>query len=78
MSSKSKTPKKRPVSYTRLAKRTLSMFLWAYCEVHDPTPEQMEAMSRAISSVQEGVASGRLRVADIESALWEEHGWKVV
>ena len=78
MSSKSKTRKKHPVSFTRAVKAALSMFLWAYCEVHDPTPEQMEAMSRAINSVQEGVATGRLNLGDIAAALEEEHGWRVV
>ena len=78
MSSKSKTRRKTPVSFTKAVKAALSMFLWAYCEVHNPSTDEMESMSRAINSVQEGVATGRLNLGDIESALWEEHGWKVV
>ena len=44
MSSKSK--RRQPQVTMRMATRgALTMFLWAYCQVHDPDTEQMEAMS---------------------------------
>ena len=77
MSSKSKKPH-RTASTSQLIRAALTMFLWAYCDLHDPTQEQMEEMSRRIQSVQEGVMTGRLKLRDIESALYEERGWRIL
>lgn len=77
MSSKSK--KRSPqASLNKAVKMAMTMFLWAYCCVYDPDTADMENMSREIQSVQEGLATGRLRLKDIESALYEERGWKIV
>lgn len=77
MSSKSKNHR-RPMSQTKIIANALTMFLWAYCEVHDPDVADMENMSREIQKVQEGVATGRLRLSDLRQALEDEHGWKVI
>lgn len=77
MSSKSRTHR-RPANKTETIAAALTMFLWAYCEVHDPDTADMENMSREIQKVQEGVASGRLRLSDLRQALEDEHGWKVI
>jgi hypothetical protein len=77
MSSKSK--RRQPQITMRMATRgALTMFLWAYCQVHDPDTEQMEAMSREIQSVQDGLETGRLRLRDIEQALEDERGWRIL
>ena len=77
MSSKSK---KRPPSVTinKAIRAALTMFLWAYCEIHDPDTDTMERMSREIQNVQESVATGRLSIRDIEEALYDERGWKIL
>ena len=76
MSSKSK--KRNPqVSMNKALRSALTMFLWAYCNVHDPDFADMENMSKEISSVMDGVRSGRLKVSEIEDALAEERGWRI-
>ena len=76
MSSKSK--KRNPqVSMNKAIRAALTMFLWAYCNVHDPDYADMENMSKEISSVMDGVRSGRLKVPEIEDALAEERGWRI-
>jgi len=77
MSNKSKN-KKRPINVTENIRAALDMFLWAYCSVHDPDTADMVAISEEIQKVQEGVMSGRLRLRDIEQALEDEYGWKVI
>ena len=77
MSSKSK--KRSPqMSLNKAIRSALTMFLWAYCNVHDPDTEDMEYMSLEIQSVVEGVRSGRLKLWEIEEALAEERGWKIL
>ena len=77
MSSKSK--KRNPqVSMNKAIRSALTMFLWAYCNVHDPDYADMENMSREISSVMDGVRSGRLKVSEIEEAMKEERGWQII
>ena len=71
MSNKSRY-KKRPVNTSENIRAALTMFLWAYCEVHDPDFEDMKNMSEEIQRVQEGVMTGRLKLDDIRQAL-EEH-----
>ena len=77
MSNKSKK-KHRPANVSEVSKAALTMFLWAYCDVYDPSVEDMRKMSEAIQSVQESLYAGRLRMSDIRDALWDEYGWKVV
>lgn len=77
MSSKSKQ-RRRPLNTTEVMRSALTMYLWAYCQVHDPSVEEMERMSREIQSVQAGVLEGRLKLSEIRQALEEEHGWKVI
>ena len=77
MSSKSKQTKRGP-NVSQNIEAALTMFLWAYCEVHDPDVADMENMSREIQKVQEGVMTGRLKLRDIRQALEDEHGWKVI
>lgn len=77
MSSKSK--KRSPqVSLNKAIRSALTMFLWAYCNVHDPDTADMENMSHEIQSVVEGVRTGRLKLWEIEEALAEERGWKIL
>ena len=77
MSSKSK--KRSPqVSMNKALRSALTMFLWAYCNVHDPDYADMENMSKEISSVMDGVRSGRLKVSEIEEAMKEEKGWQII
>lgn len=77
MSSKSK--KRSPqVSLNKAIRSALTMFLWAYCNVHDPDTADMENMSKEILSVMDGVRSGRLKVWAIEQTMAEEWGWKIV
>ena len=77
MSSKSK--KRRPqVSLNKAIRSALTMFLWAYCNVHDPDFADMENMSHEIQSVVEGVRTGRLKLWEIEEALKEERGWQII
>ena len=77
MSSKSK--KRNPqVSMNKAIRSALTMFLWAYCNVHDPDYADMENMSKEISSVMDGVRSGRLKVSEIEEAMKEERGWQII
>lgn len=78
MSSKSKHRAKRPVSMTQAIRAALTMFLWAYSEVHNPSVDDMVAISNAILKVQEGVNTGRLKIWEIEQALEDEYGWRVV
>lgn len=77
MSSKSRY-KKRTVNMTQSIRAALDMFLWAYCSVYDPDTADMAALSKEIQNVQESVMTGRLKLADIEQALEDEYGWKVV
>lgn len=77
MSSKSKR-RSPQISYNRAVKAALTMFLWAYCSIYDPDTADMKNMSREIQSVQEGLASGRLRLRDIQQALKEERGWTIL
>ncbi len=77
MSSKSKK-KPRPVSFNRAVRAALTMFIWAYCNIYDPDVADMENMSREIQKVQEGVMTGRLKLADIAEALKEERGWEIL
>lgn len=77
MSSKSK--KRNPqVSMNKALRSALTMFLWAYCNVHDPDYADMENMSKEILSVMDGVRSGRLKVSEIEEAMKEERGWQII
>lgn len=77
MSSRSK--RRAPqVSFNKAVKAALTMFLWAYCSIYDPDSADMENMSREIQSVQEGLASGRLRLKDLEQALKDERGWEIL
>ena len=77
MSSKSK--KRSPqVSMNKAIRSALTMFLWAYCNVHDPDVADMENMSREISSVMDGVRAGRVKLWEIEEALKEERGWQII
>ena len=78
MSGKSKRRRSQQVTYNRAAKAALTMFLWAYCSVHDPDPADMANISREIQNVQDGLMSGRLRLKDIEQALKEERGWEIL
>lgn len=78
MSSKSKKKQRRPVNMHQATRSALTMFLWAYSEVHKPSVDDMVAISNEILSVQEGVSSGRLKLWEIEEALEDEYGWKVV
>jgi len=77
MSGKSRY-KKRTVSVTEAVRTALSMFLWAYCNVYDPDEADMENMSKEIQNVQESVTTGRLKIREIEQALEDEYGWKVI
>lgn len=77
MSSKSKH-RRRLANVTETIRAALTMFLWAYCSVHDPDTADMENMSKEIQSVQEGVMTGRLKLSEIEQALSDEYGWKVI
>lgn len=77
MSSKSRG-KRRPLNTTEVLRSALTMYLWAYCQVHDPSVEEMERMSREIQSVQSGILEGRLRIKDIKEALEEERGWTII
>lgn len=77
MSNKSKK-KHRPVNMSEVSRVALTMFLWAYCDLYNPSVDEMQKMSESIQSVQEGLYSGRLRMSDIRDALWDEYGWKVV
>ena len=77
MSSKSK--KRSPqVSMNKAIRSALTMFLWAYCNVHDPDTADMENMSHEISSVMDGVRAGRVKLWEIEEALKEERGWQII
>lgn len=78
MSGKSKRKPQRPVNMRQATRAALTMFLWAYSEVHKPTIDDMVAISNEILKVQEGVSSGRLKISEIEEALEDEYGWKVV
>lgn len=77
MSAKSKR-KHRPVSFNKAVKAALTMFIWAYCNVHDPDLADMENLSREIQLVQEGILSGRLKLSEIAQALKEERGWEIL
>ena len=77
MSSKSK--KRSPqVSMNKAIRSALTMFLWAYCNVHDPDTADMANMSHEISSVMDGVQSGRVKLWEIKEALKEEKGWQII
>ena len=78
MSSKSKQKKRRPINVSEVSRYALTTFLWAYCDVHDPSVEEMRKMSEAIQSVQDSLLAGRLKMRDITEALWDEYGWKVI
>jgi hypothetical protein len=77
VSSKSKK-KHRPANVSEVSRSVLTMFLWAYCDVYDPSVEDMQKMSEAIQSVQDSLLTGRLKMSEIREALWDEYGWKVV
>lgn len=77
MSSKSKQRRRGP-NVTQVIDAALTMFLWAYCGVHDPDTADMENMSREIQKVQEGVTTGRLKIPEIREALKDEYGWEVI
>ena len=77
MSSKSKN-KQRKVNMTQAVKAALDMFLWAYCNVYDPDDEDMHNMAHEIQAVFDGVSSGRLKLAEIREALYDERGWKIL
>jgi hypothetical protein len=77
MSSKSKHRRRGP-NVLQVTDAALTMFLWAYCNVHDPDTDDMENMSREIQKVQEGVSTGRLRIPEIKEALKDEYGWEVI
>ena len=77
MSSKSKQ-RRRPLNTSEIMRSALTMYLWAYCQVHEPSVEEMERMSQEIQSVQSSVLEGRLKLSEIRQALEDEHGWKVI
>jgi len=78
MSSKSKRTKKSPqFTLNKAFNAALTIFLWAYCGMHEPDHEEMHQLAKEISSVRDSLSTGRLKLWEIRQALKEEYGWEI-
>ena len=75
MSSKSKRKPQRQ-SLNKAVSHALLIFLWAFCEEFSPELENLERLSKQITSVRESIDCGALTIGGIRDALMTEYGLK--
>ena len=55
----------------------MTLFLFAWCSDFGASDDDVSRMGERIKFYAEEIAVGRLRLKDIQEAMYDEHGWNV-
>ena len=77
MSSKSRKRPNADLTMTKALNNALVIFLWAYCNVTEPTENALAVVRDEIYSVCDSIVSGALTIPQLRKALKDDYDLEV-